>query len=212
MATILLILIFSILTDNFNPDKDVVLVVSVVVFISIVYAIIIYRSIKKIKNNCRNYVLTVNDLFIVKSQPDAKTTIRIEDISRISESKNGTLCIRGKRSLDVIAVSPFIKEYDQLRGILYEIKPFETTRSDKFWQKFGIVFFLLPALLTIIVLVSENKLLISIGGTLNLVFYAWCITKIFIARKDYPKWLHISLLLFLLIIYNLYKMYFTFVS
>jgi hypothetical protein len=210
MALIFIVLICSILFDDFNPNRDMEGLLLTIIVIIAIYGIITYRAIKRIKTNCEKYKLVIEDNCLITTRLGSNFKIPFTDISRISESKSGTICIIGKRSTDAIAVSPFLKNHEELRSILYNIKSFENTRSDIFWQKFGFAIILVPAIIMLIVLISENKLLVGVGGLIVLSMLGWYIFTVLSINTSKSKLLKKSLWMILLLLSVLLKMYFTF--
>lgn len=209
MLLMIVILVCSIVFDDFNPDRDMESFLLMLIVLISIFGVIIYRAVKRMKANCEKFRLVVEDDCLVSTRLGSNLKIPFTDISRISESKNGTICIIGKRDIDVIAVSRFIENYSDLRSTLYAIKPFVSTRSDMFWQKFGSLIVFLPALLMLVVLTSENKLVIVIGGFIVLIALGWYFFKmVSIMRADKKiQWKSMWVLLILLSI--ALKLYFT---
>lgn len=209
MATVSIVSIFSIVYDGVDLNRDWDLLLIAAIALIVMFSFITYRALKKQDKNLETFTLTIDDERIVRTQVKSTLSIPIASISRISESKTGMLCIIGKNNADVIPVSPYLKDYEQLKDDLYTIKPFETTKSDLFWQKFGAVAVFIPAILMMVVFISDDKYVVGIGGTIVVVTFGWFIVKIFQMSESNKSLRRMPYMIILVLIAVLLKMFFT---
>jgi len=209
MGTVSIISIFSIVYDGIDLNRDWALLLIAAIFLIMMFSFITYRALKKQDKNLETFILAIDDEKIVRTQAKSTLSIPITSISRISESKKGTLCIIGKNDVDVIPVSPYLKDYEQLKADLYKIKPFETTKSDLFWQKFGVVAVFLPAILMMAVFISDNKYVVGIGGAVVVATFGWYIIKIFQMSESNKSLRRLPYMMIIVLIAVLIKMFYT---
>ena len=209
MGTAALVSMLLIVYDGIDLNRDWDLLIIWAILIILLFGFITYRTLKKQDKNLQTFTLAIDDENIVRTQANSTVTIPISSISRISESKKGTLCIIGKNDVDVIPVSAYLKDYEQLKADLYKIKPFETTKADLFWQKFGMVAVFLPAILMMVVFISDNKYVVGIGGAVVVATFGWYIIKIFQMSESNKSLRRLPYMMILVVIAVLLKMLFT---
>lgn len=209
MVIALLISVVSIIYDDFNLERDWELFLITQIVLIALLGYVMYTTLKKLNKNLETFTIILDGENVVRTQAKSTLTIPVVNISRISENKKGTLYIIGKNNTDVIPVSTYLKEYNELKACLYEIKAFETTKSDVLWQKFGWIAAVLPVILMMAVFISDNKYVVGIGGILAVGAIGWFIIKIFQMSQSNKSLRSMPYMLMLFLIAVLLKMFFT---
>jgi len=143
----------------------------------------IYQGIKRQKEIFESYRLIIDDNCIIREQCNTQTiSISIADISEICKNSNGSLIIKGNSTVDVIVIPSQIDNFEKLEQLLSEMKCISNKDKKTFLQKYiGLFSILLPITtlgLMAIVYLCEDKIIISISGTLLLVILAFSFFEI----------------------------------
>jgi len=142
-----------------------------------------YQGIKRQKEIFESYRLIIDNNSITREQWNMQTiSISITDISEIRKNSNGSLTIKGNSTADIIVIPAQIDNFEKLEKLLSEIRHISEKDNKPFLQKYiGLFFILLPITivgLMAIIYLCENKIIISICGTLLLGILAFSFFEI----------------------------------
>lgn len=144
------------------------------VFLTLLYAFLVYRIIKKLKAAYDNYTIIIDDLAITCKQKNLlPRSIQLSDITAIIKSTNGIFTIKGKSNApgDTVIISKLIDNREQLELLLDGIMPITVNTQPTFKEKYGrwiSVVILIPLLG---VYLTDNKIVVSICTAFSVVLY-----------------------------------------
>lgn len=164
-----LMLIFAAIISSVNTGGkagDVNILPIIIPLFAIVFGVSIYIGLKKSKKLLESYILTVTSNLIIREQFNTPTvSIYVNELKEIVQ-KGGNLAIKGKDSEDIIYVSRYIENYDQLEIRLKEIIPIVSNNSKPFYEKYRSLLPVLSVVLMLGVYAVDNKLIVTICGVI----------------------------------------------
>jgi hypothetical protein len=137
----------------------------------------INRGVMRLKTLLDSYRLTITNNLITREQFNTPTiSIYFNEVSEISQQKNGVLTIKGKESADQIIVLPQIDNHRILLKTLEQIKPL--IRKDISFLERYLSFTLLLTLGSMVcVFTLNNKIIVAISGSILIALMIWSFVK-----------------------------------
>jgi hypothetical protein len=150
-------------------DGQPFLNIYIIGFILVVITFGLYRGINRQKLIFNSFKLTLNGNNITREQHNTPiVSIPYSDITEIIKNSNDSFMIKGKSTLDLIIVPSQIEKYVELEKLLANIKPISTNTGKSFLQKFSGIIPIFAIGLMVFFYVSDDKIIISICGTILL--------------------------------------------
>jgi hypothetical protein len=107
-----------------NQPIDLYTWIIIILFTSALMIFAVAKSIKAQKENYNNYLLTVGSDSLSRQQSNLPSiTLFFNEITQITEDKYGDLLVKGQKNSQIIAISAFIENYDEVKSLLQSVHP-----------------------------------------------------------------------------------------
>lgn len=153
-------------------DFDVLPYAVPLIFVFLGYSL--YKGIKRQRSLFESYKLTINDENIIREQLNTSSiNLPINQISKISKLKDGTITIIGRNKSEMIIVPVQIEKYDEIESKLNAIIPLKVIEKEKLLEKYSSVTGLITIGLMVCVYTLTNKIIVGVSGSLLLGILLW---------------------------------------
>nr|WP_294793704.1 hypothetical protein [uncultured Mucilaginibacter sp.] len=178
-----LVLIFSVAIFLFSGDQDFAgsleIPIVYLLFIFAVLAFSIFRNLKLQRDIYQSYKFTIDTDCLLREQSNlAPVKIDHNDIAEIIEDNSGSLIIKGAQAQQIIVISPFIENPDQLKSSLRSVHPISELKAQNIIQKYPMIMPLLMVVSMLTAYFCPNKIIAAIGGIISLLMMMWSFYKI----------------------------------
>ncbi|MFC0512698.1 hypothetical protein ACFFGT_00745 [Mucilaginibacter angelicae] len=182
--------------------------ISFLVFLILLYAFIIYRSLKRLKAVYNSYTITIDELMIIREQKNLiPRSIQLSDITAIIKSTNGNFTVKGTSNApaDTIIISKLIENPEQLEPLLAGIKPITVNTRPTFKERYSSLISIAVIVPVLGVYLVDNKIVVSICAAISVALYVVAFFAVLKNKSGFTKqksrlWYIVLLLLFLLTI------------
>lgn len=142
-------------------------------------ALVLFRSIKRLKTAFESYTLTVEEDQLIREQLNIPPLIiPFHEIKSIQRGEKGIIKIVGARKLSPILIPTQIEDLDRIIALLTKIHPFDDLPSKPLISRVKWPLILLLMTLMACVGLSENKLVVGISGLLICCILLWSLVMI----------------------------------
>jgi hypothetical protein len=162
-----------------NQPIDLYTWIIIILFTSALMIFAVAKSIKAQKENYNNYLLTVGSDSLSRQQSNLPSiTLFFNEITQITEDKYGDLLVKGQKNSQIIAISAFIENYDEVKSLLQSVHPVAEPNTKNIFEKFRLLLLLLTLGCMAAVYISTNKIVVAVCGLSLICFMIWSFFKI----------------------------------
>jgi hypothetical protein len=208
-VTILVLVVPSLIS---GAPFDLVTLPILLVLFSAVFAFSIWNSMKKQKALFESLKIIIDDDKITRERLNTpQLVIYKKDVKRITKSVEGNISIEGDNKWNPIVVPAQIENNGDIERILGEISTIVVLTKKPIWQKFFVPISMSGAALYFGMFYATNKYVSIVCGLLLLAVFGFTFV-VTLTNKNIDnrtkRFGYVSLILVVVVIYNLYHMIF----
>ncbi len=163
--------------DNVNVGWEVPIFYLLFIFAILLFSI--FRTIKRQKSIYNSYKLTVTESSLLREQNNLPpVTIAFNEITQINEDRYGNLIIKGVQPQQIIVISIYTENVDQLMRTLPSVHPISEPKTPNILQKYPAILSVLAIGSMLTLYISTNRFIAATGGIICLALMIWSFYKI----------------------------------
>jgi hypothetical protein len=159
-----------------TPDINVLPIIIPFMLVAVGFGL--YRGLNRQKALFESYTLTITNNLITREQLNTPAiSIYFNDIKTIGKHKNGSFIVKGRDTLDQIAIPAQIDNYLELEILLQQIKPINVNDEVPFFERYRSVTAIITVGLMLCVYTVNNKLVVALTGSALVILMVWSFIK-----------------------------------